>query len=268
VSHQATTWVMEFSESKLAARLVLGAIAHRVSNDNGEAYPSIPTIAREANVSESTAYQALLKLVEIGELELETAASPLGTNVYRLPKFRAWMETLHPPKSGGGRGSEARKAPLRNSEKPPPKSGGEPSVNHQKKPSEEKTLPASPAGGSRHRFFVEFAKETFKAKHDGCSPAWTGRDYGRLSALLKSDPNLQLEEMKRRWEFFLSSPQQFIRDQGDSLAFFCSNFDRFINGPLFAAPVGGKNGKTKPTIAEQDERTRRVHAEAGSPFSI
>jgi hypothetical protein len=127
---------------------------------------------------------------------------------------------------------------------------------------EEKTLPASPAGDSCHRSFVQFAKETFKTKHN-CSPSWITRDYGRIAALLKSDPNLQLEELKRRWEFFLSSPQPFIRDQGDLLGFFCSRFDSFINGPLFAASAGGKNGNAKLSIAEQAQRTRRMCAAAG-----
>lgn len=254
---------MEFSDSRLADRLVLGAIAHRVSNDSGEAYPSIPTIAREANVSESTVYESLANLRGLGELEVDTASSPLGTNVYRLPKFRSWMDSLHPPKSGGGRGSEVRKHPLRSSEKPPPKSGGEPSLNHQKKPSGEKTLPASPAGSALHRRFVQFAKESFKAKHDGHSPTWNGRDYGRLATLLKQHPDLQIEETQRRWEHFLASPQPFIRDQGDSLAFFCTNFDRFIDGPLFATPVGGKNGRAKLNIDEQNERTRRLCTAAG-----
>jgi hypothetical protein len=254
---------MEFSESRLADRLVLGAIAHRVSNDSGEAYPSVPTIAREANVSESTVYESLQNLFELGELEWEKAASPLGTNLYRLPKFKAWMETLHPPKSGGGRGSEVWKHPLRSSEKPPPKFGGESSVNHQKATIRGKTSAASPPGDPRHRVFVEFAKETFKAKHDGHAPAWNGRDYGRLADLLKRDSDLQIEEMRRRWTHFVSSPQPFIQDQGDSLAFFCSRFDSFIDGPLFAAPVGGKNGNGKISAAEQGQRTGRNLAAAG-----
>ena len=263
MSHQATTWVMEFSESRLADRLVLGAIAHRVSNDSGEAYPSIPTIAREANVSESTVYESLEKLKLIGELEWEKAASPLGTNLYRLPKFRAWMETLHPPKSGGGRPSEVMKDALRSSEKHPPKSGGEPSVNHQKEPSAEKTLPATPASASLHRRFVQWAKESFKSKHDGHAPTWSGHDYRRLAELIRNTPDVRLEELQRRWTHFLTSPQPFIRDQGDSLGFFCKNFDRFIDGPLFAAPGGGGNGHGKLSIAEQEQRTRRTLVAAG-----
>jgi len=135
-------------------------------------------------------------------------------------------------------------------------------LNHQKKPSEEKTSAASPPNHSLHRRFVQFAKENFKAKHDGRLPSWNGRDYARLADLLKRNPNLEFEELERRWIHFISSPQQFIRDQGDSLKFFCERFDSFIDGPLFAAPVGGKNGN-KLSITEQGQRTGRVLTEAG-----
>ena len=87
---------MEFSEATLADRLVLGAIAHRVSNDNGEAFPSVETIAREARVSERTVQYSIESLKAIGELEVDLQSSPLGTNTYRLPKFHAWVQTLHP----------------------------------------------------------------------------------------------------------------------------------------------------------------------------
>jgi hypothetical protein len=107
VSYQATTWVMEFSESRLADRLVLGAIAHRVSNDNGEAFPSVETIAREANVSESSVHASLKKLKRLGELEIDVAASQYGTNVYQMPKFKAWMEALHLPRSGSKGGAKS-----------------------------------------------------------------------------------------------------------------------------------------------------------------
>jgi hypothetical protein len=264
MSYQATTWVMEFSESRLADRLVLGAISHRVSNDSGEAFPSVPTIAREANVSESTVYESLEKLKRIGELEWDRAASPYGSNVYRLPKFLAWMKSLHPRKSGGGRGSDVDKHPLQNPEQTPPKFGAKPSVNHHREPSEEKTLPASSPNASLHRRFVQWAKENFRKKHGGQAPAWTGRDYRQLSELLKTKNDLRIEEIQRRWMNFVDSSQPFIRDQGDSLRFFCLNFDRFVNGPLFASTTGGnRNGSQGTSIIEQEKRSHRMLAKAG-----
>jgi hypothetical protein len=95
---------MEFSDSELADRLVLGAIAHRVSNDNGEAFPSIGTIARESRLSERSVHYSIKHLQEMGELEVDPQSSPLGTNTYRFPKFLRWVQSLHP----GGAKSEAK----------------------------------------------------------------------------------------------------------------------------------------------------------------
>jgi hypothetical protein len=245
VSHQATTWVMEFSESKLATRLVLLAIAHRVSNDNGEAFPSVATIAREANVSESSVHASLLALVEKGELEIDREASQYGTNVYKLPKFLVWIEGLH--QQGGTKSVPTKSVPPKRS-KPSANSAPEPSVNHHKKTITGKTSTPSASGDVRHRVFVQFAREDFQTRHSGQKPTWNGKDFRQLREFLERNPDVDLAELKRRWAHFVSSLQPFIRNQGESLGFFCSNFDRFIDGPLFAAPVsGGTNGKTKPT---------------------
>lgn len=87
---------MEFSESRLSDRLVILAIAHRVSNDDGQAFPSVKTIAKEANVSEMAVHYSLKALVGLGELQVQEGKSKLGTNIYRLPKFLAWVQSLHP----------------------------------------------------------------------------------------------------------------------------------------------------------------------------
>lgn len=99
MSHQATTWVMEFSQSRLADRLVLGAIAHRISNDDGEAFPSIKKIGREANICERQVYDSITSLVEMGELEVREDRSKYNTNVYFMPRFHVWMQGLHPAQS-------------------------------------------------------------------------------------------------------------------------------------------------------------------------
>lgn len=87
MSIQATAWVLEHSRSRLAARLVLIAISHRVSNETGEAWPSVETIAKEACVSKRSAQLAFQKLRELGELEVIEADSRYGTNTYRLVGF-------------------------------------------------------------------------------------------------------------------------------------------------------------------------------------
>lgn len=89
---------MEFSKSRLADRLVLSAIAHRISNDSGEAWPSVSTIAREANVSERSVHYSLRQLEKLGELEVNLNSSRVGTNTYKMPMFLLWVQSLHPPR--------------------------------------------------------------------------------------------------------------------------------------------------------------------------
>ena len=96
---------MEFSQSRLADRLVLGAIAHRISNNSGEAWPSIATIAREANLSERSVHYSIRALSAMGELEISQGKTRMGTNTYRMPRFLAWVQTLHP----GGRVQSAHR---------------------------------------------------------------------------------------------------------------------------------------------------------------
>lgn len=132
MSHQATTWVMEFSKSKLASRLVLLAIAHRISNDSGEAFPSVRTIEREANLSESAVHGALRNLVELGELEIDRGTSRLGTNIYRMPRFKLWIETIH-QRTGAEFAPPTRR---RQVQRRGAGSGPEPSLGTIKEPSE------------------------------------------------------------------------------------------------------------------------------------
>lgn len=91
------SWVFEFSESRGTDRLVLLAIAHRVSNDDGEAFPSVKRISTEANISERAVHYSIQALARSGEIAVKLNASRYKTNVYCLPKFNAWVQTLHPP---------------------------------------------------------------------------------------------------------------------------------------------------------------------------
>jgi hypothetical protein len=84
VSVQALSWVLERSKSRLAARLVLLSIANHADSDGNKAWPSIPTIAREAHVSERQAQRAILDLCVLGELLVCLKGGPGQSNVYRI----------------------------------------------------------------------------------------------------------------------------------------------------------------------------------------
>lgn len=91
MSVQAMSWVFDFSESRLGARLVLLAIANHVSNDTGESWPSIETISKEARVDETNVRRNIAELVRLGELEVESGGrGPRDTNTYRMTAFMEW----------------------------------------------------------------------------------------------------------------------------------------------------------------------------------
>jgi hypothetical protein len=77
-------WVWESSRSEGIARLVLLAIADAASDDGGDAWPSVHTLASKAKVGERTVQRAVRRLVELGELEVRSNAGKHGVNVYRI----------------------------------------------------------------------------------------------------------------------------------------------------------------------------------------
>ena len=79
--------VLEYSQSRLASRLVLLAIAN-YADENGNAYPSIATIAKKAMIGERQVRRCLRQLELLGELSVEKEASQYGTNLYGIKNFR------------------------------------------------------------------------------------------------------------------------------------------------------------------------------------
>jgi hypothetical protein len=64
--------------------LVLLAIAD-FSNDDGQAWPSIPTLATKARISERHAQRVIKQLKDMGELAVHhEATKPWGTNLYQI----------------------------------------------------------------------------------------------------------------------------------------------------------------------------------------
>jgi hypothetical protein len=106
--------------------------------------------------------------------------------------------------------------------------------NGQKPDAKAAAKTASP-GDPRFKLFVDFASKAFSAKHRGTSPAWMGKDFESLKVLLARTKSISLDELQRRWDYYLASTDAFFSKQGDSLAFFCSKFDSFIDGPVSRA---------------------------------
>jgi len=112
--------------------------------------------------------------------------------------------------------------------------------SRERKPAAKTTRPADP----RFQPFYSYAYESFRAKHRDI-PLWREKDRGALNTLLRSlSPEaLPQERLQALWENYLASTEAFIEKQGDGLAYFCGNLDKFANGPILAAIKGGSNGK-------------------------
>jgi hypothetical protein len=121
------------------------------------------------------------------------------------------------------------------------------------RPAAKNTPPVDP----RFQPFVDFAFESYKVKH-GRKPLWLGKDFSSLKRLLKwqSANLLSMERLTALWRNFVDSSETFILKQGDSLAYFCSNIDKFSDGPIPATPQKGPNGK--PTATDLAIRNARA----------
>ena len=95
------------------------AIAHRISNDNGTAFPGVAKICKEANLSERQVQASIQNLKKMGELEVKIGASELGTNIYKMPKFLLWMKNLHPTNSTPAKSAPPHKLPPQKTPVPP-----------------------------------------------------------------------------------------------------------------------------------------------------
>lgn len=85
MSIQALAWVLENSQSELADRLVLIAIANHADAHGRNAWPSADQIAKEARVHRATVFRALARLCDLGELEVDPGGQgPGATNAYQI----------------------------------------------------------------------------------------------------------------------------------------------------------------------------------------
>ncbi|HEX7325330.1 MAG TPA: helix-turn-helix domain-containing protein [Rhodanobacteraceae bacterium] len=87
MSVQALSYVLEHCEARLGDRLVMIAVANHADDHGSRAYPSVPTLAREARMSERQVRRSLRRLERAGELGTQGQGGPHGTNVYCIAGF-------------------------------------------------------------------------------------------------------------------------------------------------------------------------------------
>lgn len=88
MSIKVTNWVWARSESRNGARLVMLALADR-ADDDGKAWPSIEDLCERTLLSPRAVQKGIAKLVEIGELKVESGGGRRVRNRYTIvPKPR------------------------------------------------------------------------------------------------------------------------------------------------------------------------------------
>lgn len=80
---QTLSWVLEHSEARLGARLVLIALANHAHIDGGSAYPSQETIAREARLTARQVRRCLIELEAAGSI-CRAGTTANGVVIWRL----------------------------------------------------------------------------------------------------------------------------------------------------------------------------------------
>lgn len=84
MSIQAVSWVLQHSKAKLGARLALIAIANHADAAGNNSFPSIPTIASEAHLSERQVQRAIRTLERQGELRIVEGKGRHGTHLFMI----------------------------------------------------------------------------------------------------------------------------------------------------------------------------------------
>lgn len=82
MSVQALAAVLDHSQARLGARLVLIAIANHANEYGENAYPSIDTIGREAHLSPRQVIRCVQELEQLGELDVLRESNK--ANRYRI----------------------------------------------------------------------------------------------------------------------------------------------------------------------------------------
>lgn len=83
MSLRALTHVWRNSTQRGSGLLLHLALAD-FSDDSGESFPSIPTLAVKARIGERHVQRLLKKLVETGELSIRHGQGPRGTHLFKL----------------------------------------------------------------------------------------------------------------------------------------------------------------------------------------
>lgn len=126
---KASARVWEHSRHSGSHLLMLLAIAD-FADDNGNAYPSVSTLATKCRMKERNARYVLKDLQDSHELEVREGEGPRGTNRYQIVFANLGLHHSAGVQAGAGLHHSAHGAALECT-KPLHRSAAEPSLNHQ-----------------------------------------------------------------------------------------------------------------------------------------
>jgi Helix-turn-helix domain len=241
-------------------KLMLLAMADHARDDGTGCYPAIATLAKKTSLSRRGTQKLIRRLQAAGYIADTGKISRFGTIEYTLTLARGGEQGSLLFGAGGrtaehkrGEPGDAKGANLetQTSEPGSPESLGTNYVNQKLKG---KTLAAAPPADPRLQPFLDYAVKIFTSKY-GQPPAWSGKHSRNLQDFL-SRSDMTLSEMCRRYENFILSTDPFVARQNGSVAFFCSDPDRYIKGPQVLTPW--KGGSTNA-----DERDHNNLVKAG-----
>ena len=101
----------------------------------------------------------------------------------------------------------------------------------------QKPSPADP----RHLVVFVACRDAFESKF-GQKPTWGGKERKKLSDFLREHSSVEAEKIVRRYRNLLESTAHFHAEKRGSLFHLLSNFDVFMDGPVFDRVTGGSNG--------------------------
>lgn len=257
MSIQAVSWVLDYSESRLAARLVLTSIANHADKYGKNAWPSVATIAQESRISEREVQRSLPELVNLGELVIEANAGPHGTHFYHLPKMPG-VTICHPQGVTSGpigvtigrkRGDQLSPEPSFNRPiKQPSKS--KPSAEAKNASSGNKPdfqLTAPPEKDTRYKSFLEILFKFYD---------WTKQkvpmyaaDFDQLKKFLGACPTLTEQEFKTWLGNYARSDEVNLATAPRSLL---PKLGTYAPGPL------NKYGRPKDAEVEPESKDARI----------
>jgi hypothetical protein len=93
MSRRATMWVIRHSKARLAARLVLLAMARRADKNGLVKWPGIPAMLRETGISKRQFLRVLKFLAISEEIKTTGSISPGRPHTYRIALFHSFQST-------------------------------------------------------------------------------------------------------------------------------------------------------------------------------